>query len=97
MLAGSGHVAGVINPPEGGKYSHWIDGALPDTPEEWLAGATEMAGSWWPDWHRWLLAQDADTVPARVPGLGALPALEDAPGSYVMARGGVGDVSGKGC
>ena len=88
VLAGSGHVAGVVNPPESGKYSHWIGGALPDTPEEWLAGATEMAGSWWPDWHRWLLAQDADTVPARVPGAGALPALEEAPGSYVRVRTG---------
>jgi polyhydroxyalkanoate synthase len=86
VLAGSGHVAGVVNPPKGGRYSHWIGGALPDTPEEWLAGATEMAGSWWPDWHRWVLAQDAATVPARVPGAGGLPALEDAPGSYVMVR-----------
>lgn len=86
VLAGSGHVAGVVNPPEGGKYSHWIGDALPGTPEEWLAGATEMAGSWWPDWQRWLLAQDAATVPARVPGAGALPALEDAPGSYVRVR-----------
>ncbi len=86
VLAGSGHVAGVVNPPEGGKYSHWIGTTLPDTPEEWLAGAIEMAGSWWPDWHRWVLAQDAATVPARVPGAGGLPALEDAPGSYVMVR-----------
>jgi len=86
VLAGSGHVAGVVNPPEGGRYSHWIGSALPDTPEEWLAGAIEMAGSWWPDWHRWVLAQDAVTVPARVPGAGGLPALEDAPGSYVMVQ-----------
>jgi len=86
VLAGSGHIAGVVNPPEGGRYSHWIGGALPGTPEEWLAGATEMAGSWWPDWHRWVLAQDAAVVPARVPGMGGLPALEDAPGSYVMVR-----------
>jgi len=86
VLAGSGHVAGVVNPPEGGRYSHWIGGALPGTPEEWLAGATEMAGSWWPDWHRWVLAQDAAVMPARVPGMGGLPALEDAPGSYVMVQ-----------
>ncbi len=86
VLAGSGHVAGVVNPPEGGKYTHWIGGTLPEAPEEWLAGATEMAGSWWPDWHRWVLAQDTATVPARVPGMGGLPALEDAPGSYVTVR-----------
>ncbi len=86
VLAGSGHVAGVVNPPEGGRYSHWIGGALPDAPEEWLAGAIEIAGSWWLDWHRWVLAQDAATVPARSPGAGELPALEDAPGSYVMVR-----------
>ncbi|HEY0203980.1 MAG TPA: class I poly(R)-hydroxyalkanoic acid synthase [Acetobacteraceae bacterium] len=86
VLAGSGHVAGVVNPPEGGRYTHWIGGALPEAPEEWLAGATEMAGSWWPDWHRWMLARDAATVPARVPGTGGLPALADAPGSYVMVR-----------
>ncbi len=86
VLAGSGHVAGVVNPPEGGRYTYWIGGALPETPEEWLAGAIEMAGSWWPDWHRWILTQDADAVPARVPGMGGLPALEDAPGSYVAVQ-----------
>ena len=84
VLAGSGHVAGVVNPPGAGRYSHWLGTDLPDAPEAWLAGATEMAGSWWPDWHRWLLAQDARTVPARIPGAGALPTLEDAPGSYVL-------------
>jgi len=86
VLAASGHVVGVVNPPEGGRYSHWIGSVLPDAPEAWLAGATEMAGSWWPDWQRWLLAQDPATVPARVPGERALPALEDAPGSYVQVR-----------
>ena len=86
VLAGSGHVAGVVNPPEGGRYTYWIGGALPEAPEQWLAGAIEMAGSWWPDWHRWVLAQDAAIVPARVPGMGGLPALEDAPGSYVTMR-----------
>ena len=88
VLAGSGHVAGVVNPPEGGKYSHWTGAPLPAAPEEWLAGATEMAGSWWPDWHRWAVAQDSASVPARVPGSGALPALEGAPGSYVRAQAG---------
>ena len=86
VLAASGHIAGVVNPPEGGKYAHWINGALPPTADEWLEGATEMAGSWWPDWQRWITALDDAHVPARVPGDHALPALEDAPGSYVKVK-----------
>ncbi len=86
VLAASGHIAGVANPPEGGKYSHWINAELPPDPEQWLAGATEIAGSWWPDWHRWVSALDNTTVPARTPGDGKLPAIEDAPGSYVRVR-----------
>ncbi len=86
VLAASGHIAGVVNPPEGGKYSHWINPELPTDPEAWLAGATEIAGSWWPDWHRWVTALSDAQVPARVPGDGKLPALEDAPGSYVAVR-----------
>ncbi len=86
VLAASGHIAGIVNPPEGGKYGHWINEALPPTAGEWLDGATEMAGSWWPDWQRWVTALDAATVPARMPGDGALPALEDAPGSYVKVK-----------
>jgi polyhydroxyalkanoate synthase len=85
VLAASGHIAGVVNPPDGGKYSHWVNEALPPDPEAWFRGATELAGSWWPDWHRWITAQPegSDRVPARVPGTGSLPAIEDAPGSYV--------------
>jgi polyhydroxyalkanoate synthase len=83
VLAASGHIAGVVNPPEGGKYSHWVNEKLPASPDEWFAGATELAGSWWPDWQRWVSGQDKAMVPARVPGEGKLPALEDAPGSYV--------------
>lgn len=86
VLAASGHIAGVVNPPEGGKYSHWINTALPETPEDWLAGATEMAGSWWPDWQRWVTAVNSERVPARVPGEGGLSALESAPGTYVTVR-----------
>ncbi|MBN8898535.1 MAG: class I poly(R)-hydroxyalkanoic acid synthase, partial [Rhodospirillales bacterium] len=86
VLAASGHIAGVVNPPEGGKYSHWINEDLPPDAEGWLQGATEMAGSWWPDWHRWVTAQGKAQVPARQPGAGKLPALEDAPGSYVQVR-----------
>ncbi len=83
VLAASGHIAGVVNPPEGGKYSHWTNEELPATADEWFAGAIELAGSWWPDWNRWVTAQEKTMVPARVPGEGGLPALEDAPGSYV--------------
>ena len=83
VLAASGHIAGVVNPPEGGKYSHWLNNDLPEDPEAWFAGATEIAGSWWPDWQRWITAQDKRQVKARTPGDGKLPALDDAPGSYV--------------
>ncbi|MBR0662642.1 PHA/PHB synthase family protein [Neoroseomonas oryzicola] len=87
VLAASGHIAGVANPPDAGKYSHWINTELPADPEDWFKGATELAGSWWPDWHRWVSGQDKTTVPARIPGEGGLPALEDAPGSYVKVMG----------
>ncbi len=83
VLAASGHIAGVVNPPEGGKYSHWINTELPEDPEEWFRGATEMAGSWWPDWQRWITALDKRQVKARTPGDGRLKPIEDAPGSYV--------------
>jgi polyhydroxyalkanoate synthase len=86
VLAASGHIAGVVNPPDGGKYSHWINTDLPADPEEWFKGATEIAGSWWPDWHRWVSALAKEKVPARVPGDGKLTPIEDAPGSYVQVR-----------
>ena len=86
VLAASGHIAGVVNPPEGGKYSHWLNAALPATPEEWFAGAVEMAGSWWPDWQRWVTGHTGEMVGAREPGAGRLPPLEDAPGSYVTVK-----------
>jgi polyhydroxyalkanoate synthase subunit PhaC len=86
VLAASGHIAGVVNPPESGKYGHWINTDLPPDPEEWFKGATEMAGSWWPDWHRWVTALAKQQVPARQPGDGKLKAIEDAPGSYVKVR-----------
>jgi len=86
VLAASGHIAGVVNPPDSGKYSHWINPDLPPAPDSWLEGATEIAGSWWPDWHRWVTALDPKQVPARQPGDGKLPALGDAPGSYVQVR-----------
>ena len=87
VLAASGHIAGIVNPPVGGKYNHWVNDALPPTPEEWFAGAQEMAGSWWPDWQRWVAGFGAEMVAVREPGAGGLPALEDAPGSYVLVKG----------
>jgi polyhydroxyalkanoate synthase len=86
VLAASGHIAGVVNPPEAGKYSHWVHDDLPAEPETWFKGATELSGSWWPDWQRWVVAQDKAMVPARVPGDGALTPLADAPGTYVMVQ-----------
>jgi polyhydroxyalkanoate synthase subunit PhaC len=83
VLAASGHIAGVVNPPESGKYSHWVNENLPPDPEDWFLGATELAGSWWPDWHRWVSSHGSEKVPARIPGGGRLNAVEDAPGSYV--------------
>lgn len=79
VLAASGHIAGVVNPPDAGKYSHWVNTTLPAEPEAWLASSTELAGSWWPDWHRWVTGQEPVQVPARKPK----NAIEDAPGSYV--------------
>ena len=79
VLAASGHIAGVVNPPDAGKYSHWVNTTLPAEAEAWLASSTELAGSWWPDWQRWVTGQDPAQVPARKPK----GAIEDAPGSYV--------------
>ena len=86
VLAASGHIAGVVNPPEGGKYGHWVGTELPPSAEGWLESATEIAGSWWPDWQRWITSYGNDMVPARQPGAGKLKAIEDAPGSYVRVK-----------
>jgi len=84
VLAASGHIAGVVNPPEKKKYCHWInDEKHPATPEAWLKGATEIPGSWWPDWMDWHAQFSGSKVPARKIGSGKLKPLEDAPGSYV--------------
>jgi polyhydroxyalkanoate synthase len=87
VLSGSGHIAGVVNPPLAGKYQYWT-GSKPvgDDVDQWLASATEHAGSWWPDWIQWLKSHDATEVEARQPGKGKLKAIEDAPGSYVKVR-----------
>jgi polyhydroxyalkanoate synthase len=87
VLAGSGHIAGVVNPPDKMKYQYWT-GPKPTSAnlERWLSKAKEHAGSWWPDWFEWIKAQDATEVPARQPGGGKLAPIEDAPGSYVKVR-----------
>jgi polyhydroxyalkanoate synthase subunit PhaC len=87
LIAGSGHIAGVINPPSQNKYQYWKNESLPDDVEEWRRGATEYPGSWWPNWHVWHAAHSGERVPARQPGSNILPALEDAPGSYVKVKG----------
>ena len=88
VLAGSGHIAGVVNPPYKQKYQHWTGGPPHgDDLESWLNGAQERPGSWWPDWLAWLKALDAEEVEARAPGGDKYPPIEDAPGSYVKVRG----------
>jgi len=85
-LAGSGHIAGVVNPPAAKKYQHWTNPALPDTLDEWQAGAVEHKGSWWPHWAAWLRERSGDMIPARDPAAGPLTPIEDAPGRYVKVR-----------
>jgi polyhydroxyalkanoate synthase len=85
-MAGSGHIAGVINHPDAKKYQHWTNSALPGSVEEWMAGAVEHPGSWWPHWAAWLNERSGDMVPARDPTKGVLKPLEDAPGSFVKVR-----------
>jgi len=86
VLGGSGHIAGIVNPPAAGKYSYWTHPKLPDDPEKWLKGASQHPGSWWPDWAGWVAQHGGNKVPARIPGKGRLKAIEDAPGSYVRMR-----------
>ena len=86
VLGGSGHIAGIINPPEANKYGYWTNDKLAETPQAWLASANQHPGSWWNDWARWIEQHAGDKVPAREPGTGQLKALEDAPGSYVKVR-----------
>jgi len=87
VLAGSGHIAGVVNPPAANKYCYWVNDRPCGTLESFVEGATEHKGSWWPDWLDWLKSQNPATVKAdgaRVPGKGKLKAIEDAPGRYVQ-------------
>jgi polyhydroxyalkanoate synthase subunit PhaC len=90
ILAGSGHIAGVINHPEAVKYNHYLPAddlvALPATADEWFAGLHEHKGSWWPDWSKWLGVRSGGQVPARIPGSGDLAVICDAPGTYVLTK-----------
>ena len=87
VLAASGHIAGVVNPPAANKYQYWTNDNIKDvTVAEWMKGAVEHKGSWWPDWREWLGQIDPEEVPARTVGSGALPPIENAPGSYVRVR-----------
>lgn len=85
-LAGSGHIAGVINAPAAKKYQHWTNPALPATLAEWQAGAIEHPGSWWEHWSAWLGARSGKQIPARDPAKGPLKPIETAPGSYVKVK-----------
>ena len=85
-LAGSGHIAGVVNPPSAHKYQHWTNPALPATLGEWQAQAVEHPGSWWNHWADWLHGKSGDWVPARDPKTGPLRPIEPAPGSYVKVK-----------
>ena len=87
VLSGSGHIAGVVNPPASNKYQYWTNDTIKDISlADWIKGAQETKGSWWPNWREWLGGIDAEEVPARSVGTDALPPIEDAPGSYVRVR-----------
>jgi polyhydroxyalkanoate synthase len=86
VLAASGHVAGVVNPPDANKYGYWTNDELPADAQAWLAGAKQSPGSWWVDWAAWAAKHSGPKVPARKPGDGKLKPIEDAPGSYVKER-----------
>ncbi len=88
MLAGSGHIAGVMNHPAANKYQHWTNNSKKkyETAAEWLEDAKEHPGSWWPHWDKWLSKKSGKKVPARDPAKGKFKPIEDAPGSYVKMK-----------
>jgi polyhydroxyalkanoate synthase len=86
VVSGSGHIAGVINPPEARKYHYWTNEQRPENLADWLKTARGHPGSWWPDWADWITARSGDKVSAPEPGDGKLEVLEDAPGSYVRVK-----------
>jgi polyhydroxyalkanoate synthase len=81
-LAASGHIAGIVNPPESKKYCHWISSKLGQSPDEWLEHAKQTDGSWWPHWQEWIKKFSNGEAPARKIG----KSIEDAPGSYVKVK-----------
>ncbi len=87
VLGGSGHIAGIINPPTKNKYGYMTGGPVKGTFDEWVARAEERPGSWWPHWLQWVTAQAPGKTPARHPGVGAIKAICDAPGEYVRVKG----------
>ncbi len=87
VLSGSGPIAGVVNPPAAGKYQYWTNDTIRDISlKDWIKGAQEHKGSWWPDWRQWLANLDPEEVPARSIGSEDFPPIENAPGSYVRVR-----------
>ena len=86
VLAASGHIAGVVNPPTANKYSYWTNENKPETEQEWFDNSIEKSGSWWADWQTWVATKAGKKVAARVPGKGKLAVIEAAPGSYVKVR-----------
>ena len=89
VLGGSGHIAGIVNPPSANKYGYWVNPSakLADSADEWFAGTKHYPGSWWPDWQQWLKRRNgSERVAARDPNKGKLRPIEDAPGSYASLR-----------
>jgi polyhydroxyalkanoate synthase subunit PhaC len=87
ILGGSGHIAGIVNPPAANKYQYWSSDKLADSADAWLAAAQRTAGSWWSAWNDWISPFGGAKIPARRPGDGKLKVIEDAPGSYVAVPG----------
>ena len=86
VMSGSGHIAGVINPPHKNKYQYWTGGTPEGDFEEWLTKAEQHPGSWWPHWQAWIESLNNTQVPARQPGDNGIEIIEDAPGSYVKTK-----------
>ena len=86
VVSGSGHIAGVINPPEARKYGYWTNDRPVESVEEWFKAAKQHEGSWWPDWAEWITSRSGDKIAAPSPGEGRLEVIEDAPGSYVRVK-----------
>ena len=86
VLSASGHIAGVVNPPQSKKYNYWTNDHIPKSSEAWMKSATRHEGSWWGEWRQWLATQSGNQVPARMPGDHNHTIIENAPGSYVRVK-----------